>query len=47
MLVLLRPRQLFAQGDKIKIHLVREAIKKKKSRFYGHFPYGGGLNPIL
>ena len=22
--------------------MVREAFKKKKSRFYGHFPYGGG-----
>ena len=26
--------------------LIREAVVEKKSRFHGHFPYGGGLNPI-
>ena len=26
-------------------HCIREAIPNKKSRFYGHFPYGGGAQP--
>ena len=38
---------LLPDGHALKLDILREAIPNKKSRFYGHFPYGGGgLNPI-
>ena len=37
--------QNFETEDTANRNKLREAIPNKKSRFYGHFPYGGGAQP--